>query len=217
MKKILIWIIPIIILLAAGGYYFYWKNTNKPFKPTPPEEVKSGEEIKTTVYTNSDHKLTIKYPENWETADLGGEKNINEPLIRENIVFIYDPANLKDKNNVESAEVSAKVLRFISESKDINSADAWFNYVKSKVDDYAANLGQLNNYSLIALDKTEVNGKWAVEEKYYEPSTSQSRDIYIYNKEKNEFYQIITRAPKDLYDQFLPYFDLIINSFKVDN
>jgi len=216
MKKILIWVIPIIILAGVGGYYAYWKISSKPFTPSAPKEVSSADAIKTNVFTNSDHKITIKYPEGWEKSDLGGDKNVTEPLLRENIVYFYDPANLENKKDVQSTKVGVNVLRFVSESKDINSADDWFNYIKKKVDDYTETLGKLNDYTGISVTKSEVNGKWAVIEEYYEPSSTRSRDFYIYNPDKNDFYQIITWAPKDLYDQFLPYFDLIINGFKID-
>lgn len=216
MKKKLSWIILLIVLLVAGGYYFYWKNANKQFKPIPPKDVKSSGEIKTSTYTNSDHKLTLNYPDGWKTADLGGDKNITAPLMRENIVFIYDPANLKDKKDVTSAQVSTKVLRFVVEKdKKINSEDDWYSYIKQKVDDYAATLGKENNYTLLSLHATAF-AWWAIEERYYEPAEIQGRDLYIYNQKKNEFYQIVNKAPKDLYDKFLPYFDLTINSFTIE-
>lgn len=216
MKKILMWVIPIIILVGLGGYYAYWKISNKPFTPSAPKEVSSSSEIKTKVYTNSDHKLTIKYPESWKNADLGGDKDITEPLLRENIVYFYDPENLENKKDAQSAKVAVNILRFVSENKDINTSDDWFNYIKKKIDDYTNTLGKLNDYANISVTKGEVNGKWAVVEEYTEPDTTRSRDFYIYNPDKNEFYQLITWAPKDLYDKFLPYFDSIINSFKID-
>jgi len=216
MKKILIWVIPIIVLVGAGGYYAYWKINNKPFTPSAPKEVSSPEEIKTKIYTNSDHKITIKYPESWRNADLGGDKNITEPLTRENIVYFYDPENLADKKDVQSAKVGVNVLRFVPENKDIATADDWFNYIKKKVDDYTDTLGKLNDYTSISVTPSEINGKWAVVENYYEPTATRSRDFYIYNPDKNEFYQLITWAPRDLYDKFLPYFDLIVNSFEIE-
>lgn len=216
MKKILIWIIPIIILVGVGGYYAYWKINNRPFTPSAPKAVSGADEIKTKIYTNSDHKITMKYPESWKTTDLGGDKNVTEPLLRENIVYLYDPENLENKKDVQSTKVGINVLRFVPENKDINSPDDWFNYVKEKVDDYTGTLGKLNDYIAISVTKTEVDGKWAAVEEYFEPSAIRSRDFYIYNPDKKEFYQLITWAPKDLYDQFLPYFDLIINSFHID-
>jgi hypothetical protein len=221
MKKKNYWLIVSITLLvvliaAVGVYYFYWQKNNKVYTPKSPQTVKSQDEIKTAEYNNAEYGISLNYPADWKQSYLGGDRNVTEPLTRENIVFLYDPNNLKDKSDLTSAQVSAKVLRFVTEQDAaINSQDEWFKYIKSKVDDYITTFSQQRGYSLISLTPTTINGLWAVEEKYYEPSDIQSRDLYIYNKNKGEFYQIVTHAPKSIYDKSAPYLDLIINSFKI--
>ncbi|MCL5795609.1 MAG: hypothetical protein M1338_04635 [Patescibacteria group bacterium] len=209
-------ILAIVVLIAAGIYIFYWQKNSKIYNPKPPQIVSSPDEIKTAQYTNAEYGITANYPFSWKQSYLGGDKNVTEPLKRENIVFLYDPNNLKYENDPISAQVSAKILRFVVEQdKQINFQEDWLNYIKSKVDDYIATFASERGYSLISLSSTNINGLWAVEEKYLEPSDIQSRDLYIYNKSKHEFYQIITKAPKAIYDKAYPYLDLIVSSFKI--
>lgn len=216
-KKIPIYFWPIIIIIILALYFIYWKINNKDFTPVAPKSVSTFSEIKSANFSSAENKLNLNYPGDWKTKDLGGDKQIKEPNTPENVVFVYDPKNLKYQDDLASAQVSVKILRFVPEdSVKINSGDDWFNYIKAKVDSYIEGLGKVFNYSLISLSKTLVNDFFAVEEKYTQPETVQARDLYIYNQASNEFYQIITKAPKDLYDKFLPYFDLVVSSFKVE-
>lgn len=213
---IVIIILTIVVLVGASIYYFYWQKNNQNYKPKSPTTVSSQDEIKTAQYNNAQYGITFNYPVDWKQSYLGGDTNVTEPLKRENIILIYDPQNLKYESDPISAQVSAKIMRFVVEQDaSINSPEDWFNYIKSKVDDYISTFAQERGYSLTSLSQTTINGLWSVEEKYFEPSETQSRDVYIYNKDKQEFYQIVTKAPKSLYDKFFPYLDLIVSSFKI--
>lgn len=213
-------VILILVIFALTG--FIWWNSNQPKgageeiqKIVNNVDIPSDlSKITTKEFTNSDHKITISYPANWQEKDLGGDKNVTDPLTRENIAFFYLPGTEVSKNDFASSLVSAKSLRFVlSSDTKINSQDDWYNYIDKLVKDYQNNSILSSDYQLLSLDNGDkIDNKYVVVENYIEQDTSRGKDYYIYNN--GELYQFVTKAPKAYYDKFSPYIEKIVNSFK---
>ncbi len=214
MKKTYLYILIGLIIIGLGiGGYFIYKNIKKTNNKNSNQET-----ISALLYTNANHNLTIKYPSNWIAKDLGGEKNITTPLTREEVIYFYDPTTLPSDNNILNATTSARVIRYkLSDDTKITSEDDWYNYIKAQVDKYISEKAQASGYTSISVDKKTIDGKWAVEENYYEPADTRGQDEYIYNPKNNEFYQIVTKSPKNLFNDIKSNFDVITNDFHISN
>lgn len=215
-------IIVIIVGLGAGGYILMKKNkkntpvTNEVSIPPEAIDVTSSPITDTNqTFTNSDHGLSFKYPASWKTEDLGGEKNVTEPLVRENIFFIYDPID-SNKPDQKEAKATLKALRFVVEPDvKISSEDDWYQYIKGKVDNFIANktLVDETGYQLISLEKVdEVNGRYTVYEDYTLENDVRGRDYYIYAK---DLYQFIFEAKTIYFDKYTSMLEQIVGSFNV--
>lgn len=211
-------IIIVLLLVVIVGFaaYYFMKNkkisTNLStikYEPKTPTQLDADKE-----YKNNSYNLTLKYPSNWQSSDLGGQKNVTEPLTAENIIYLYDPIL---PNNDKNLGASVKVFRFVKEeNNNIKSADDWLNYIKEKVDNFIADKEFTDkiNYKLISLQKIdEVNGHWVVREDYTRESNIRGRDFYIYIG--NDFYQLISKCEQKSYDKYSTIFDKIEQSFSV--
>lgn len=207
----------ILILLIGTIYYFRDKESND-----QPEYVKNklnelkDSEIKLKKYKNDLHKLTISYPENWQQLDLGGDKNVTEPLKAENIILFFDSKADVDPSASPLASASTKIKRYVIEQdRQINSQDSWFDYIKEKVDIAKdSDIAQVSGYQLTSLNQhDDINGLWAVEENYTESDDIKGRDIYLFDDD--QLYQIICTAKQVVFDSYQPYFEAVINSFKI--
>lgn len=213
----------LIILIIASGLIYYFKVMNDSTDSGNKADKKLTEVKNATVitkdYINDLHKLTIKYPENWYQKDLGGDKNIIEPLTMENIIMFFDAEEGSDpESDNPSASASVKINRFVLElGKSINSQDDWYNYIKEKVDvAKESEIAKQNGYQFISLIKyDDINGKWAVEENYRENDEMMGEDIYIFNNGSGEFYQLVCRSKEIAFADYQKYFDTIIDSFKI--
>jgi hypothetical protein len=217
-KKNIAYFVVIILLILTTFYYFQIKkssNSDQKLISNKVNELQSNT-ISEKVFTNTDHKLTINYPEKWLMLDLGGDKNVTDPLKVENIIMFFDNKEGQDPTQNLVSSASAKIIRFIIEKDSkILSSDDWLGYIQAKIEaSKSTQIAQENEYNLISLEKhTDINGNWAVEENYTETSDLRGRDIYIYNN--GEFYQIICKTKIALYEPYTRYFDLIINSFTI--
>lgn len=227
-------VILVIILAILVGVYF-WMNNKFPsseseklsevekIKKTieqikPPQEISQDtdfQQAKMKDFTNQDHNITGKYPADWQEADLGGDKNVATPLTRENIGFFYLPDSEVSQKDPATSIVSVKLLRFVlEEDVKIKSHDDWYDYIKAKVDEFIANPTLSSSYQLINLSKGEkIDNKWTVVEDYIENDLVIGKDFYIFNQD--EFYQFVTKAPKDYFSKFLPLIEETVNSFKI--
>ncbi len=171
--------------------------------------------VKMKDFYNKDHNVSMQYPADWEETDLGGAKNVATPLLRENIGFFYLPEAEVDENDPRTAIVSVKLLRFvIEESVEISSLDDWYNYMKSKIDEFIANPLLSENYELLEIKKgSDIDGKWTIVEDYIENKLITGKDFYIFNGD--EFYQFVTKAPNAYFANYLPLIQKTVNSFRV--
>lgn len=231
-------IIPIIILVLLAGGYFYWKQKNekniiadnsktitnnktisnddiKNQISAMKENVPNDSKITTKDFSNPDHNITLKYPDNWQEKDLGGAKNITEPLTRENIAYFYvSISQLGD--DPTSSLVNVKLLRFSlgDDANNIQTSDDWYNYIKKKVDDFIANKTLSANYQFTSLESGQkIDGKWIVEENYTENNLLRGKDYYIFND--RDMYQFVTKAPIEYFDAYFPQIETIVNSFSI--
>lgn len=222
MKPYMIVVIIILIIGLGIGVYFLIKKSGKkePVQQNTPalqsgsqENIPKESEL-TQEFKNDDLKLSLKYPKNWQTKDLGGDKNVKEPLVRENIFFAYDPVNSQS----DSSQANLKVLRFVPEpDKKINSQDDWYNYIKGKVDDYISNAEVVGEtgYKFISLDKVEdINGHYTVREDYNLKDNVRGRDYYIYAQ---DIYQFIFECVENNFNSYSPIFEQIVKSFSVSS
>lgn len=239
MQKTNIWqiVIPIIILVFLAGGYFYWKDTQKQKNITekinnnasnevkkqkidelsPPEIIKPEEKetIKTKTFTNSDHGISLTYPESWQETDLGGDKNVTEQLARENIAYFYRADTQTQENDPTSSLVNVKLLRFyLGKDHQINTSDDWYKYIKEKVDEYIAEPKLSSNYELKNLEVGDkIDGKWTIVEDYIENEVEKGKDYYIFNGD--EIYQFVTHTPEKYYDNYFPEIETVVDSFKI--
>lgn len=224
----------IIILAVAGGFYYRWYNLNKSQKDNTQTTSDSKEnsqetaeliqktiekiaptpnsDLSTKEFTNTDHDITIKYPDDWISADLGGDKNVTEPLKRENIGFFYLPNSEVREENPNTAIVSVKLIRFVVEDGiTINSADDWYDYIKKKIDDFIASPVLSANYEFKGLNKSEIfSGKFVVIEDYVENNLITGKDYYVY--QKGQLYQFVTKAPNAYFSQYVSIIEKIVQS-----
>lgn len=216
-------LIILIILIIIIGIIYYFKVVDNSSNPANKADKKLSEvktaTITTKDYLNDSHKLTIKYPENWYQKDLGGDKNITKPLTMENIIMFFDAEEGTDpESNSPSASASVKINRFVLEaSKSINSQDDWYSYIEEKVNvAKESDIAKENGYQYISLTKhDDINGKWAIEEKYRENDEMMGKDIYLFNNGNGEFYQLVCRSKEVVFGDYQKYFDTIIDSFKI--
>ena len=220
--SVVVIIIVLIIGLGIGGYF--WMKAGK--KNSETENVKTPELQETTasnnpqgdsskvdfseVFKNDDLKISLKYPKGWKTKDLGGDKNVTEPLVRENVLFVYDPVDPTS----EQAKASLKFLRFVLENGiKINSGDDWYNYVKDKVNKFTEQTDLVSEvgYKLISLEKVkDINGHFAVREDYTLKDNVRGRDYYIY---ATDIYQYVFETLESNFNYYQPIFDTIAQSF----
>ncbi len=86
----------------------------------------------------------------------------------------------------------------------------------NKVDTFVADQTLSANYKPVSVEKIgNVDGKYAVEERYIENGTDTGRDIYIFNG--TDFYQFVTKIKTDLVDQYQSAANDIVNSLKISN
>lgn len=226
MKKSYLIVILVIILLTVGGYYGWQKyqdhknskqsNLEQTINKISTPETSPSATISTKEFKNADHKLSLTYPESWQQKDLGGEKNVTTVLQRENIGFFYLPDSETDKNEVSSAIVSVKLLRFPLGDLSIKSQSEWYSYIKQKVDDFVADTVLSQNYQLLSLENGEViDGKYVIVENYLENQLIQGKDYYIFAG--SEMYQFVTKAPKAYADKFLPEIATIVKSWQINS
>lgn len=221
-KNYTVIIILVIIILALVG--FIWWNSQQPkgSEAIIKEVIKDIDivsdlsKIASKEFINSDHKITLNYPENWQEKDLGSEKNITEALKRENIAFFYLPGTQVSSNDFTTSLVSVKLLRFVlAPDTKINSQGDWYNYIDKLVKEYQNNPVLSSDYQLLSLDKGEkIDNKYVIVENYLEQNSSRGKDYYIYAD--GELYQFVTKSPKDYFDKFSPYIEKIVTSFKKD-
>lgn len=230
MKPYMYFLIIILIGLGIGGYYLINKNKDKntasnanatpslvsTVAPTDAITVTSSPSTNVDqTFTNPDHKISFQYPGSWKIEDLGGEKNVTEPLTRENIFFAYDPID-PNKLDQKQAKATLKLLRFVLEpGTNINSLDDWYQYVKGKIDSFASNQTLIDEtgYNLISLEKVnDINGHFAVRENYALKDSVKGSDYYIY---ANDLYQFVFEAKEIYYDKYQSMLEQIINSFNI--
>jgi hypothetical protein len=229
MKPYVYILIIVLIGLGIGGYYFFNKSKNNAATGTlvtpvlAPTEAPADAITVTSspnvnvdqTFSNSDYKIIFQYPGSWKNEDLGGEKNVTEPLTRENVFFIYDPID-SSKSDQKQAKATLKLLRFVLESNvSINSADDWYNYIKEKVDNFVGNKTLIDEtgYNLISLDKVnDINGNYTVRENYTLKDNVKGSDYYIYAK---DLYQFVFEAKEIYFDKYQTMLDQIVNSFNI--
>jgi len=215
MNKNLITPIIAIVILVVGWliYNNYFSNSNVILPKT--SDTKN---VVTQVFSSADHKLSLNYPKIWNATDLGGDKNVKTPSTMESVQLFYDDKNLLDKSDPVSVKVSAELLRFVIEDiAKIESTDDWFNYIKNKVDKFISITELSSNYNLVKLEKIDnIDGKFTISETYTQGDFD-GKDVYIYNSQAKEFYQLVTKTPKGYYSKFKSFFDTIILSIKVGN
>lgn len=214
-------IIIVILGLGVGGYYLIKKKNNAakntvtaptfdPYNVTYASKEPAQKALNQT-YTNDAHKIIINYPDGWTLEDLGGPKNVTDPLVRENIAYVYDPAN-----EVIKAGATVKLIRFVLEKNTkIKTQSDWFNYVKAKIDSFMTEKSLIDElgYQLISVDKIDsINGHFVVQENYTLKNDVRARDYYVF---ANDLYQFIFQANKDSFDKYANYFDKIAQSFNI--
>lgn len=213
-------IIMFILVIGIGfGVYYLVKLSKQSEQSSPEENISYSQDVPSQPefnqeYKNEDHHLSLKYHQAWKTKDLGGEKNVTTPLVRENIIFLYDPI---DPDKEDEVGASLKLLRFVLEpEKKIESADDWYDYVKEKVDDFIADkeLTEEIGYKLISLEKhNDINGYWVIQEDYKRKDNLRGRDFYIYAE---DLYQFVCKSNQDNFDFYSSYFEEIVNSFTIN-
>lgn len=220
-----IFVVVFLVIAAGAGYYFWQKDKTTESENSKTETKKIEEAIKKVspnpdstesigekTFENTDHNITITYPDNWKEADLGGDKKVTDPMTRENIAYFYLPDSETATNNPGSAIVSVKLLRFVLEDgTTINNIDDFYNYIKAKIDDFVGNPLLSSGYELKSLEKsTSIDGKSVVVENYVEDNLITGKDYYI--SAKGELYQFVTKAPSTYYEKFVPQIEKIVNS-----
>ncbi|MCL5794836.1 MAG: hypothetical protein M1338_00540 [Patescibacteria group bacterium] len=223
MKKNIIIIILVILILGLAGYIWWEKSQQRTFSTEEVSKIvsklnlpESPDKEATKNFTNNAHKISLAYPDNWQEKDLGGDKNVTDPLKRENIGFFYLPQSEATKGSFASALVSVKLLRFVTDSNSkINSEVDWYNYINTMVQNYIGDTTLSADYQFVSLDKAEnIDDKFTVVENYIEKGVLQGKDYYIYAN--GEFYQFVSHAPKENFGMILPYIEEIVRSFKKD-
>ncbi len=235
-KQIYILIVVLVIVLAGLGFYYFNQNKNKSVNNIDkfseissqeqkdiieatidnidPAEIASSDDLSDMKdFYNKDHNISMQYPASWQQVDLGGEKKVTEPLMRENIGFFYINNSEINKDDPNTATTSIKLLRFVLEdSSVIKSLDDWLDYIKSKVNDFVSHEQLSKNYKLKNVTKSSaIDGKWTVVEDYDEYDLISGKDYYIYAG--NEFYQFVTRIPNKFVNNFSPLVEKTVNSF----
>ncbi|EKD56948.1 MAG: hypothetical protein ACD_58C00039G0009 [uncultured bacterium] len=216
----------ISITIITLGYYMLLKYNNKTNVVVDDTKLSfvdqtsslvAKDEIKSQKYQNTDHNITINYPKSWFKSDLGGQKNVTKPDVRENIVYFYDAKDQVESDKNQDIYASVKIIRYVlgSETK-IDSADSWYNFINNRVENYKiSTLAEASEYQLNSVSKLgDIDGNWVTEEQYQEIGGIKAKDIYIYHD--GEFYQLICKTKEGKYSDYLPYFYLIINSFKIN-
>lgn len=216
-------IVVILLVLAVGGYFLYryyngekTKQDNGKVDSQLSQEnlgnepkLENSENTGLKNFKNDDLGLELSYDMQWEYIDLGGEKNVTEPLVRENVAY-FQIANTGDDKTL----ANVKLLRFVLEDNiNITDENDWYDYIKNKIDNFVANEELSSNYQLTdvkIIDK--LADKFSVEETYIEDDQYQGKDIYIYNG--SEFYQFVTKIRKDLIQDYTNIVDEIVKSIK---
>lgn len=207
----------ILILLCGSIYYFNNKKSGNPDYVENKLKELENSEIKLKEYKSDLHKITISYPENWQTLDLGGNKNVTEPLKAENIILFFDPKEDADPTTDPSASASVKIKRYVIEKdRQITSQDDWFNYIKGKIDaTKESDTAKAAGYQLVSVaNHDKVNNLWAVEENYTEADEMKARDIYLFHD--GDLYQLICKSKQVVFNNYEPYFNSIIDSIRIN-
>jgi len=205
-SKILIFIL--IIVLAGVAYYYFKKSKTNNVEVKYVQPTAINESVDTT-FKNDTYKISFMYPGVWKSQDLGGDKNITEPLIAENITYFIDPS--RDDSKIGA---SLKVLKYVLEpDKKIKTSDDWYKYIKARSDQFATQKDLIDEigYKLISLDKlSDINGHFVVRENYTRKDNVRGQDFYVY---AGNLYQFIFKCNTDTYDIYSPIFDKVIKSF----
>lgn len=223
-KAVLIAIV--IVILGIGGYFVYTKYFKKTSdetsqkatlstttnSPTASASVTDNSSPQSKTFKNNDLGVELSYASDWTYIDLGGIKNVTEPLVRENVAY-FQIAN----ENADDTLANVKLLRFVLEDDaNIQTKDDWYNYIKEKVDAFVENTTLSANYEPVSLEiANDIDNKFTVEEKYIEDDKYTGKDIYIYNG--SDFYQFVTKIKSDLISKYQSSLDAIINSLKISN
>jgi len=220
-----VFIVIVIVILAVGGYFLYKKYFKKSDQNTTsqtttsasviPSPTSSNTDVNNTLsktFTNNDLGVTLSYSSDWLYIDLGGNKNVTEPLVRENVAY-FQIANENDADTL----ANLKLLRFVIEPEvSIESEDEWFDYIKGKVDAFVTDTTLSADYKPVSVNVVDnIDGKYTVEEKYIEQGEYTGRDIYIYNG--SDFYQFVSKIKTNLLDKYESSLNAIINSVKISN
>lgn len=218
-------IVIIVLIIAVGGYFLYKKYFQKSDKNTTSKTTTSASMSPTSTssntdtgknlsktFTNNDLGVTLSYSSEWLYIDLGGNKNVTEPLVRENVAY-FQIAN----ENEDDTMANLKLLRYVIEPDiSIDSEDDWYDYINDKVDNFIADETLSADYEPVSVDLVEnIDGKYTVEEKYIEQGIYTGKDIYIYNG--SDFYQFVSKIKTTLLDKYESSLDAIINSLKISN
>lgn len=221
-KIIIIIVITVIIVSIIGVYFLFKVKKTKPDNTifqTPKTEIEVKDKQQdnkialTKEFKNNDHNFSFRYPENWQVMETKGDKNVTEPLKREEIAKLRLPAEKEQATD----DLTLVVLRFVIEpERKIKTSDDWYNYIKEKVDKFIAikDLSEKVGYKLISLNKTDdINGHFAVREDYYLSGDIRGEDFYLYNGK--DFYQFVFEVVGQKYDNYTSVIEEIVKSVVV--